>query len=246
MILRVAGRDATADYDAIHAPELISETLPSSAYKGEVDVSTIAPPPSSAGTTKAAMQQSGPPPLTSILNLRDFEAVAERFLPPHAWAYYTAGADDEITKAENEGAYRKVLFRPRMLRNVGTIDTRTKILGFDSTLPFYITAVGIAKFAHPGGECTLVKAAGEQGIPQLVATRPSMAIESIMEARVHQNQPVFFQLYMHKDDKQSEAIIKRAVKAGVHAIWLTVDSPVVGKRERDERLKGQVDVGFRI
>lgn len=178
-----------------------------------------------------------------MLNVRDFEKVAERHLAENAWAYYTAGADDEYSKAEAEFAYRKVLFRPRILRDVGKIDTRTQILGQDVSLPIYISAVGIAKFAHPQGECTLAAAAGHEGIAQLCATRSSMSIESIMKARTGgPQQPIFFQLYMHKDAKISEATILKAVKAGVKGIWLTVDSPVTGKRERDERLKANVDV----
>jgi L-lactate dehydrogenase (cytochrome) len=246
IILKCAGRDATADYDAIHPPELIEETLPSSAFKGEVDVSTLKQPQEKdQAVLEVHSPNAGrdePPPLSNIINLRDFEVVAERHLPANAWAYYAAGADDEISKQEAERAYRKVSLRPRILRNVGSIDTRTKILGHDVSLPVYISAVGIAKFAHPQGECTLAAAAGKEGLAQLVATRSSMSIESVMAARSRPDQPILFQLYMHKDMKQSEATIRRAIKAGVSAIWLTVDSPVTGKRERDERLKAQVDV----
>ncbi|KAL1996007.1 hypothetical protein VTN49DRAFT_542 [Thermomyces lanuginosus] len=246
VILKVAGADATAEYDAIHPPELIEETLPASSFKGEVDVSTLSQPKSkqpSADAQENADRNNGPPPLSSMINAHDFEAVAEKYLPANAWAYYAAGADDEYSIKDAARAYRKVSFRPRILRNVGSIDTRTKILGYDVSLPIYISAVGIAKFAHPGGECTLASAAGKEGIAQLVATRSSMSVESIMKARSRPTQPIFFQLYMHKDMKISEETIKRAIKAGVAGIWLTVDSPVTGKRERDERLKAQVDVG---
>lgn len=245
VILNCAGRDATEDYDAIHPPDLIEETLPPTAFKGEVDVATLDQPKPTAPVTDVAAQGSPvgcPPPLSSMINIRDFEAVAEKHLPAHAWAYYAAGADDEISKHEAELAYRKVSLRPRILRNVGDIDTRTRILGHEVSLPVYISAVGIAKFADPQGECTLAAAAGNEGIAQLVATRSSMSIEAIMHARTSPSQPIFQQLYMHKDAKISEQTIRRAIKAGVHGIWLTVDSPVTGKRERDERLKAHVDV----
>jgi L-lactate dehydrogenase (cytochrome) len=107
-----------------------------------------------------------------------------------------------------------------------------------------MSAVGIAKFAHRQGECTLAAAACHEGLAQLVATRSSMSLSQIMQARTGgEQQPIFFQLYMHKDQKISEATILKAIKTGVKGIWLTVDSPVTGKRERDERLKAQVDVG---
>lgn len=218
--------------------------LPPTAFKGEVDASTLDQPKLKPPVTdvKAQGPQDGPPPLSSMINSRDFEAVAEKHLPANAWAYYSSGADDEISKQEAELAYRKVSFRPRILRNVGSIDTHTNILGHDVSLPVYISAVGIAKFADSQGECTLAAAAGKEALAQLVATRSSMSIEAIMKARTSPNQPIFQQLYMHKDAKISEQTIRRAIKAGVHGIWLTVDSPVTGKRERDERLKAQVDV----
>lgn len=250
VILKCAGRDATNDYDAIHPAELIEETLPSSAFKGNVDPSTLDQPQIAATKHNiqdvqrdAKAEPDSPPPLSAMINVRDFERVAERHLPANAWAYYAAGADDEYSIAEAALAYRKVLFRPRILRDVGSINTRTKILGHEASLPVYISAVGIAKFAHPQGECTLAAAAGREGLAQLVATRSSMSIDSIMKARTGgPQQPIFFQLYMHKDAKISEATILKAIRAGVKGIWLTVDSPVTGKRERDERLKAQVDV----
>ncbi|KAL2009403.1 hypothetical protein VTN00DRAFT_5210 [Thermoascus crustaceus] len=242
-ILKCAGRDATDDYMAIHAPELLEETLPQSSFRGLVDSSTLQKPEQKMVTAAKDQETTGPPPLSSMINIRDFEAVAEKHLPANAWAYYAAGADDELTKIENEKAYRKVSLRGRILRNVSSIDTSTKILGKPVSLPVYISAVGIAKFAHPQGECTLAAAAGKEGLAQLVATRSSMSIESIMKARTRQDQPIFSQLYVQKDMAQSEAFIRRVEKAGASAIWLTVDSPVTGKRERDERLKAQVDVG---
>lgn len=242
VIIQCAGRDATEDYDAIHPPELLEETLPKSSFRGQVDPSTLLKPERKRVTTAKNQDSNGPPPLSSIINLRDFEAVAEKYLPANAWAYYAAGADDEFSKIENEKAYRKVFLRSRILRNVSSIDTSTKILGKPVSLPVYISAVGIAKFAHPQGECTLAAAAGKEGLAQLVATRSSMSIESIMKARTMEDQPIFSQLYMDKEMARSEAFIRRVEKAGVGAVWLTVDSPVTGKRERDERLKAHVDV----
>lgn len=231
---------------AIHAPELLEETLPQSSFRGLVDSSTLQKPERKTATAANHQESTGPPPLSSMINIRDFEAVAEKHLPANAWAYYAAGADDEFTKIENEKAYRKVSLRGRILRNVSSIDTSTKILGKPVSLPVYISAVGIAKFAHPQGECTLAAAAGKEGLAQLVATRSSMSIESIMKARTREDQPIFSQLYVQKDMAQSEAFIRRVEKAGASAIWLTVDSPVTGKRERDERLKAQVDVCFSL
>jgi L-lactate dehydrogenase (cytochrome) len=99
---------------------------------------------------------------------------------------------------------------------------------------------------HPSGECAITAAVGKEGCIQVVNTVSSMSIEDIMDARISQDQIVFWQLYADKDLEKSKAFIKRVERAGVAAIWLTVDSPVVGNRERDERSKSVVDVRLRL
>lgn len=118
----------------------------------------------------------------------------------------------------------------------------TKILGHFTTLPVYISPVGLAKLAHPDGECALAAAAGKEGLIQVLANGSSMPIEQVMKSRTSPNQPIFQQLYVNKDIQKSVETVRRAEKAGASAIWITVDSPVVGKREMDERLNSSVIV----
>jgi isopentenyl diphosphate isomerase/L-lactate dehydrogenase-like FMN-dependent dehydrogenase len=188
------------------------------------------------------VQTGGPPPLSTLVNLHDFEKVAQLYLPANAWAYYSSGADDEISKRNNARAYQKVALRPRILKKVPNVNTETSILGHSVSLPVYLSPVGIAKLAHPDGECALASAAGREGLAQVLANGASMPIERVMQSRVSNEQPLFFQLYVNKDIKKSVKDVKRAERAGVQAIWITVDSPVVGKRETDERLNLDVTV----
>lgn len=240
VILRCAGKDATGDFDSVHDKEVLSD-LPSSALRGQVEPGTLPSP-------KPKEQQTQPgdssiaPPLRSLINLQDFEEIAKRSLPPNAWAYYSSGADDEISKRQNQRAYQKIYLRPRILRSIPSVDTSTTILGHATSLPVYMSPVGIAKLAHPEGERALASAAGKEGLIQVLANGASTSIERVMEARARSDQPVFFQLYVNRDMKKSEDMVRRAQKAGASAIWVTVDSPVVGKREMDERLNLQVQV----
>lgn len=243
MILKVAGQDATEEYDMVHTPGLVEETLGPSARKGNVDVATI-PQLSTKPDIKQQAQRS--PPLSSMINLDDFEAVAEETMTPTAWAYVSSGADDEISKIQNGRAYQKVFLRARVLRNVGAVDCSTTILGQKSTLPIYTSPVGLAKLVHPAGECAIAAADGKEGIVQVVNTVSSQPIEAIMDARVSKHQPVFWQLYVDKDLSKSEAFVRRVEKLGVKAIWLTVDSPVIGKRERDDRSKAQIHIEEKV
>lgn len=80
------------------------------------------------------------PHISECLSLYDFEAVAKSVLPTAAWAYYSSGADDEITMRENRSAYQRIWFRPRVLRDVTEVDYSSKLLGMDTTLPIYMTA----------------------------------------------------------------------------------------------------------
>jgi L-lactate dehydrogenase (cytochrome) len=165
-------------------------------------------------------------------------------MTPTAWAYVSSGADDEISMRENARAHQKVFLRGRILRKVGRVDCSTNILGYPSALPIYTSPVGLAKLVHPLGECAIAAAAGKEGCIQVVNTVSSMPIEDIMDARISPDQVIFWQLYADKDLEKSKAFIKRVEKAGVAAIWLTVDSPVIGNRERDERSKSVVDVSL--
>lgn len=242
--MRCAGKDATEDFDSVHSPDLLTEALPETALRGNINPAELAP---SEGTDSVSEEQpaptpDGPLPLDTLINLHDFEEIAQRYLPINAWAYYSSGVDDEISKRNNARAYRKISLRPRILRKIPTVDTSTSILGHSTTLPVYISPVGIAKLAHPDGECALAAAAGKEGLVQVLANGSSMPIELVMQSCVSLNQPVFQQLYVNRNITKSMEVVRRAQKAGAQAIWITVDSPVVGKREMDERLNLSVMV----
>ncbi|KAJ6008286.1 hypothetical protein N7540_012262 [Penicillium herquei] len=239
VILRCAGKDATSDFDSVHSPDLLNEALPPTALQGRIDPAELCDPNNSTNSSKDAksdVKNDGPPRLSTLINLHDFEQVAQKYLLANAWAYYASGADDEISKKNNARAYQKVSLRPRILRKISAVDTRTSILGHSVSLPVYLSPSGIAKFAHPDGELALAAAAGKEGLVQVLANMASYPIERVSEARVSSDQPLFAQLYVNRDIDKSAEFVKRAVKAGAQSIWITVDSPVVGKREMDERL----------
>ncbi|PPJ52162.1 hypothetical protein CBER1_10028 [Cercospora berteroae] len=242
LLLKLAGQDATEQYSMFHNVALVKETLGSEAAIGTIDRSSIKPP-TQPKEIPLGPQSATPkrPPLRSMINLHDFQSVAEKFMTPLAWAYISSGSDDEVSLRENAFAYSRVFLRGRTLRKISSISTQTNILGINSSLPIYTSPVGLGKLVHPDGECAIARADGEEGICQVVNTVSSCTIEEIMQARVRPDQPVFWQLYLDKDLEKSKKFVERVEKAGVKAIWLTVDSPVTGNRERDERGKGVED-----
>lgn len=89
-------------------------------------------------------------------------------MPPKGWAYYSSAADDEITHRENHLAYHRIWFRPRILRDMTTVDFSTTILGQKTGMPIYITATALGKLGHPDGELNLTRAAATKNVIQMV------------------------------------------------------------------------------
>jgi L-lactate dehydrogenase (cytochrome) len=171
VIHRHAGLDASTAYNTVHSPALISKTLGAGKRKGKLDRSNIPadwlkPPPTEAAQPE--LEIGAKPPLSSVINSHDFEQVAEKALTKKAWAFYSSAATDLITKEGNKRLFDRIWFRPRLVRNVRDVDTRTKILGQDVKMPFFVSPAAMAKLAHPDGELALAKGANKFGIAQCV------------------------------------------------------------------------------
>jgi L-lactate dehydrogenase (cytochrome) len=264
IILQYAGADATSAYDEIHAPGIISSTLPPSKLLGyvsdadlaslETDKPTASPDqpaapsvPSTAGVQREESYVR--PPLSAILNAADFEEVAQKSFTPKAWAFYSSAATDLISHRLNNSIYSRVLFRPRVLRNVTNVSTHSKILDIPVSLPIFIAPCAMARLAHPDGELAQARGAKAEGILQAISTNASFPLAEIVDsisttsARSQDSAyPFFLQLYVNKSRAQTASLLHSAVALGVKAIFLTVDCPVAGKREADERLAHDVSL----
>jgi 4-hydroxymandelate oxidase len=166
------------------------------------------------------------------ISLLELEAHARELLPQMAYDYYASGANDEVTLRENRAAYERITLLPRMLVDVSARDTSTTVLGEPVSMPILIAPTGFQGLAHPEGEIATTKAAGTAEILMILAT---LSTSSIEEAMAVATGPVWFQLYVFKDRAITASLVQRAEAAGCRAIVLTVDVPVLGKRERDVR-----------
>ncbi len=183
------------------------------------------------------------PQVETMFNLDDFEKVAKTILSDQAWAYYSSAGDDEISHWNNRLAYSRVWFRPRVLRAVGQVDSSTTIQNkggrpIEMALPIYISPAAMAKLGHPEGELNLTRAAAANGIMQGISANASVGLDEMLDIR-KPGQPIFYQLYVNRDRSASEKILRKVEEKGVDAVFLTVDSPMMGKRERDMRAKGE-------
>lgn len=112
------------------------------------------------------------PPLETLINAHDFESVASRFLSRKTFAFYSSAATDLRTKRANESMLARIWFRPRLLRNVARVDTRSAILGHEVSLPLFVSPSAMAKLAHPEGEKAIARACVSRNIVQVVRALP--------------------------------------------------------------------------
>ena len=234
------GRDATRGYNEVHGPGLVSKHLDKSKNKGLLDESTI----TEEWKTKQAddvaeespITDEGPPPLDAILNLYDFEDAAQRSLTKKAWAFYSAAANDCLTRDANVDWYRKIWFRPRVLVGVKDVSTASTVMGHKFDVPIFSSPAALAKLSHPDGELAMARALANRGATIIACNNASFSYPEIVDV-VPKNHPTFYQLYVNKDRPVTEKLVKEISKLKPKAIIVTVDLPVVGKREADERIK---------
>ncbi|KAI9700627.1 MAG: hypothetical protein M1836_001994 [Candelina mexicana] len=246
IILKYAGKDATEEYEPIHPPDTLDKFLDQSKHLGEVDMGTVEQEEKEEDPYEQERQEriKRMPILEQCYNLMDFEAVARRVMKKTAWAYYSSGADDEITMRENHSAFHKIWFRPRILVDVENIDLSTTMLGTKVDIPFYVTATALGKLGNPEGEVILTRGAKKHNVVQMIPTLASCSFDEICdEAEIDQVQ--WLQLYVNKDRNITKRIVQHAEKRSVKGLFITVDAPQLGRREKDMRSKFS-DVGSNV
>ena len=166
------------------------------------------------------------------INVADFEKLARERMEPSAYDYYAGGANDERTVADNLRAFDRWVIRPRMLAGVSDADTSTTVLGLPLTLPVALAPTAFNRLGHPDGELAAARASGTAGTLMCCSTISSWSLEEIAAVATG---PLWFQLYVYRDRDVTRDLVRRAEAAGYRALILTVDTPRLGRRERDVR-----------
>jgi len=170
-----------------------------------------------------------------VINVADFEAAARERLDPAAYGYIAGGAGDEHTLRENRAAFERWELRPRVLVDVGTISTRTTVLGTEVALPVLVAPTAFQRLADPDGELATARAAAAAGTIMTLSTLSSVTPAELAEAAP--GAPRWFQLYWSRDRGFTQELVEAATDSGYGALVLTVDLPVPGRRERDVRAR---------
>ncbi|MGP8110810.1 MAG: alpha-hydroxy acid oxidase [Thermoplasmata archaeon] len=171
--------------------------------------------------------------VAAFRTLGDLETEASRAVDEAVWGYIQGGSGDEETLRGNREAFRRWTLRPRMLADVRAVDLRTTMLGSPVRAPFFVAPTAYQGEIHPDGERGSARAAGKAGVLAVFSTLSSAPLEAI--ARVVPAGPRWFQLYLQRDFAASARLVRRAERSGYSALVVTVDTPVLGSRDRQVR-----------
>ncbi|TYH13894.1 hypothetical protein E1A91_A06G155500v1 [Gossypium mustelinum] len=168
------------------------------------------------------------------VNVNEFQELARQALPKIYYDYYSGGAEDEYTLKQNVEAFQGITIRPRILVDVSRIDLSTTVLGYQISVPILIAPSAKHKWAHPEGEVATARAAAVCDTIMILSYRSTCTIEEVASSC---NAVRFFQCYVYKRRDISANLLQRAERCGYKAIVLTVDSPRLGRREKDIKNK---------
>ncbi|XP_028842781.1 2-Hydroxyacid oxidase 1 [Denticeps clupeoides] len=163
----------------------------------------------------------------------DFELLAKRALPKSVFDYYFSGADEQETLSDNEAAFSRWRFYPRVLRDVSKVDMTTTVLGQPLSMPICVAPTAMQRMAHPDGEVATIRACGTAGTGMMLSSWATSTIEEVAEAAPDTVR--WMQLYIYKDRALTQQLVRRAENAGYKGIFVTVDTPYLGKRRNDVR-----------
>lgn len=170
--------------------------------------------------------------LSRAVNIDDLRELARRRVPKIVFNYIDGGADDEWTLLENRRAFDTITFRPHQAVAVPACDLRTRVLGTELSMPLLLAPVGYLRVMHPDGEIAAARAAGRAGVGFILSTVSGHRLEDVKGASAGQ---VWYQLYLTGGRAAAENAMRRAVDVGYTVLVITIDSTVIGNRERELR-----------
>jgi 4-hydroxymandelate oxidase len=163
-------------------------------------------------------------------SLGELEEAAARVVAPETWLYVQSGAVGEDAVRANRDAFRRRTLRPRVLADVSTIDLTTTLLDSPAAAPIFICPMARHGLLTPDGELATARASARAQLLATYSTLSSRSLEEISSAAPTGVR--WFQLYLQSDFPRSRELVERAERSGYSALILTVDTPLLGVRDR--------------
>ncbi|MDB6077779.1 MAG: alpha-hydroxy-acid oxidizing enzyme [Akkermansiaceae bacterium] len=168
-----------------------------------------------------------------VVALCDYERLAPEFIAPQAWAYLAGGSADEHALRENLAAFTRWQIEPRLLAELRGAHTRLTLAGTELAHPILVAPTAGHLMIHPDGEKAVALGAAAMQTPLVLSCHAGTAIEDLPR---HPGAPLWFQLYLRADARSFlETLVRRVEAAGATALVVTVDAPVKGIRNREQR-----------
>ncbi|KAF1992962.1 mitochondrial cytochrome-like protein b2 [Amniculicola lignicola CBS 123094] len=249
VLLKNAGTDATTEFKKYH-PLTYVKQLPAGSDLGPINPNTRTklnkPKESTRPPADEFEAEKQIPHVSLCVSCPDFEKVAKSVLPRKSYTYASTSANYGLSLKGNLEDWGRITFRPRILRNVGDVDARRKIFGYSSPHPFYISPMGTLGAIHSEAELDVVRGAVRKGVHAVVSTASTRSTAQIADCHKEELQrckgsptELFFQYYMPVDRTKAIELIHIAKQAGYKGLWITVDTPVLGKRTTDRVLQAE-------
>lgn len=187
------------------------------------------------------LQSGEPTDLSDIVNLFDFEKMAEVKMTKMAFEYVASGAADEITMRGNRQALDTLKLNPTVLTDVTKIDTSISLFGYKLPYPILIAPTAYHRIMHAEGELATAKGSGDALAIYVVSSFTTTPIEQIAKVAT---QPLWFQLYVRDDRAFTRDLVQKVEAQGCKALCVTVDTPVGGARNRQKRVNFKLPEGI--
>lgn len=192
----------------------------------------------------AASKSQEMPHDLACLTIHELEQHASQRMDKQTKDYYNEGADAGSTLNENMTAYAKYRIRPRVLRDISNIDTSVTIFGHRNSIPIGVAPTAMQCLAHPDGELATARACARRGVVMGLSSFATTTLEDV--AAASGANPVVLQLYLMEERAHTIKMIRRAKAAGYKAVFLTVDTPMLGRRNLDIRNNFKLPKPYRI
>lgn len=171
-------------------------------------------------------------PKQPLISFSDLHRLARKRLPKIIFDMIESGVEDELGLQRNEQAFHKHLLVPRVMVDITRRSQRTTLFGRSYASMVGIAPTGLAGMFRHGAESMFAQAALDMDVPYILS---GACIEEMEKVVAVSPERIWYQLYAANDRAVTQDMMKRAEQAGVSTLVLTVDTPVLPKRERDMR-----------
>ena len=166
------------------------------------------------------------------LNIDDLARIARRRMPRGLYDFVDRGSEDEVTLRENAASQKRVFVRQRVGVDISARDISTTLFGTRLAMPIGIAVTGLSGMLSFDGERKLARAAAAAGVPYTIGSSNFTAQADLKPIL---GDLLWRQVYPPKDAARLDHYIGVSKEQGVKVLQVTLDSPVVGKREYMQR-----------